>query len=266
MNDLGDVIHLTWEVRDLAGALADSTIVLNITLPDQTVAGPFTPTRASIGQYSYDYATTQAGGHVARAVGTAQPFAHTSVFDVEPAADISIVSLSNVKKQLTKTTTTDDDEIRSYILSATENIEATCGVCRIRSFTERATGSGTLVLTNRPVITLTTITPIYSWSPTVAVGEVDVHLETGVITRLNGWPFWGPYNVTYKAGRAIIPSSLRSAGMLIVQHLWESRRGLSSIPRYGGEEETVTLPGWGYAIPNRAAELMGAVPQLAGFA
>jgi hypothetical protein len=114
-------------------------------------------------------------------------------------------------------------------------------------------------------VSLTTITPVYSWSPAVAVGEVDVHLDTGVITRLNGWPFWGPYNVTYKAGRAVVQSSLRTAGMLIVQHLWDTRRGQSSNPRYGGDD-TVILPGWGYAIPNRAAELLGAVPQVAGFA
>jgi hypothetical protein len=265
MYDLGDVAHLTWEVRDLTGTLVDSTVAVNITLPDQTVTGPFSPTRDSLGKYSYDYTTVQAGRHAARATGTAAPFAHTSVFDVEPAADISIVSLADVKKQLTKTTTTDDDELRSYILSASENIEGTCGVCAVRSFTERATGSDALVLTNRPVVSLTTITPVYSWSPAVAVGEVDVHLDTGVITRLNGWPFWGPYNVTYKAGRAVVQSSLRTAGMLIVQHLWDTRRGQSSNSPYGGDD-TVILPGWGYAIPNRAAELLGAVPQVAGFA
>lgn len=264
MYDLGDVAHLTWEVRDLIGTLVDSTVAVNITLPDQTIAGPFTPTHDSLGKYSYDYTTVQAGRHVARATGTAAAFAHTSVFDVELAADISIVSLADVKTQINKTGTTNDDELRSYILSASESIEGTCGICAIRSFTERANGYDALVLTNRPVVSLTTITPVYSWSPAVAVGEVDIHLDTGVITRLNGWPFWGPYNVTYKAGRAVVQSSLRLAGMLIVQHLWDTRRGVTGVAP--GGDDTVTLPGWGYAIPNRAAELLGAVPQLAGFA
>jgi hypothetical protein len=267
MYDLNDVATLSVGVQDpLTLAYLDSTIAVNITLPDQSVVGPFTPTRDSLGHYHYDYTTVQAGRHVHRWTGTAVVFAHTGVFDVEPAADISIVSLADVKTQLNKTSTTNDDELRSYILSATENIEGTVGICAIRSFTERANGSDTLVLTNRPVVSLTTITPVYTWSPTIAVADVDTHLDTGVITHLNGWPFWGPYNVTYKAGRAVVQPSARLAGMLIVQHLWETRRGQSSNPRYGGEDDTVTLPGWGYAIPNRAAELLGALPQLAGFA
>jgi hypothetical protein len=267
MYDLGDVAHLTWEVRDLTGTLVDSTVAVNITLPDQTVAGPFSPTRDSLGKYSYDYTTVQAGRHAARATGTAAPFAHTSVFDVEPAVDISIVSLADVKKQLTKTTTTDDDELRSYILSASENIESTIGICAVRSFTERCypnTGSA-LILTNTPVVSLTSFTPVYSWDPALSTGDVTVNPANGVVTRIDGWAFYGPYNVTYKAGRAVVQSSLRLAGMLIVQHLWDTRRGQSSNSPYGGDD-MVVLPGWGYAIPNRAAELLGAVPQVAGFA
>lgn len=261
MYDLGDVAHLTWEVKDITGALAASTIAVNITLPDQTVAGPFTPANPSTGEYSYDYTTTQAGRHVVRATGTAATFAHTDVFDVEPAASIAIVSLASVKTQLSKkpTNTADDDELRGYLLSASENIESTCGPCAVRTFTERLYAtSGTrrsMWLSNVPVVSLTSMTPVYSWSIAInPATDVTVNLGSGEVTRLDAWPFIGDYDVAYKAGRVVIPSSLRTACSMIVQNLWDTRRGPVGVTP--GGDEMVTLPGWGYAIPSRAAELI----------
>lgn len=259
MIDLGDQRRLSIEVRDITGALTDSTVTLNITLPDQSVAGPFAPVHDSLGVYHYDYTTAQAGRHVSRWTGTGPVFAHTEVFDVEVAADISLVSLSAIKTQLSKTTTADDDELRSYLLSASENIEMMCGPCAVRSFTERlasTTGSRrSLWLSNLPVVSLTSLTPVFAWSIAVATTDVTVNLDSGEVVRLDAWAFIGDYDITYKAGRAVIPASLRLACSIITQHLWETRRGASSQPRYGAEG-TVTIPGWGYAIPNVAAQLI----------
>jgi len=236
-----------------------STIAVTITLPDQTPAGPFTPANPSLGEYSYDYTTTQAGRHVVRAVGTAAAFAHTDVFDVEPAASIALVSLASIKTQLGKTTNTADDELRGYLLSASENIESTCGPCAVRTFTERlyaTTGTRrSMWLSNTPVVSLTSMTPVYSWSIAInPATDVTVNLDTGEITRLDAWPFIGDYDVAYKAGRVVIPSSLRTACQIIVQHLWDTRRGGATVSFAG--DDTVTLAGWGYAIPSRAAELI----------
>ena len=265
MIDLGDQIRLTVTITDSTGAFADSTITLSITLPDQTTAGPFTPVHDSTGKYHYDYLTVQAGRHVAHWVGVDVAFAHTEVFDAEPAADISIVSLDDMKTQLRITGTADDDEIRSYILSASENIEGMVGACAVRSFTEQIGGGDGLALTAGPILSLTSIIPVYPWLMGIDVGDLTFNPDSGVVTTLSGIFFAGPYTVGYQAGRPVIPSSIRTACRLIVQHLWETKRGQSSVPQYGGEE-TVTLPGWGYAIPNRAAELLQRFPAAAGFA
>lgn len=70
--DLGDVVTLTCEVRDAAGALADAgAITCTITLPDHstTVA---THTHPSTGTYTADYQPTQLGAHLVvwRATGS----------------------------------------------------------------------------------------------------------------------------------------------------------------------------------------------------
>jgi hypothetical protein len=268
MIDLGDDKRISVEIRDSTLTLVDaSPLTLNLTLPDQTTVGPFTPTHDSTGKYHYDYTTVQAGRHAAKWSGSigSIPFTQTEIFNVE-TADISIVSLADVKTQLTKTSTTNDEDLRSWIMSASENIEKTQGICAIRTFTERIYGRWSFVLTNKPVVSITTFTPVYPWTPALAAADVTLDTTTGVVSRLDGWEFWGPYDVTYKAGRAVIPVSLRRACMLIVQHLWESRRaGNTATPSYA-EQDTVTLPGWGYAIPNQAAQLLDAVPQVAGFA
>ena len=49
MLDLGDVNRLNIRVTDSTGTLTNSTVTLNITLPDQTTVGPFTPTNDSTG-------------------------------------------------------------------------------------------------------------------------------------------------------------------------------------------------------------------------
>ena len=183
----------------------------------------------------------------------------TTVFDVEATADIAIVSLSDVKTQLGKRDTTNDDELRSYLLSASENIEAMCGPCAVRAFTERVTGRGRTAvwLSNTPVVSLTSLAPVYTWVTPLAVDDVTLDPDTGKITRVNRWcPFFGDYDVAYTAGRAVVPASMRLACMIIVQHLWDTRRGNIG-SRGPAADETVTLPGWGYAIPNRAAELIG---------
>jgi hypothetical protein len=261
MIDLGDVNRLSITVTDdsTPPALVDSTVALNITLPDQTVVGPFTPVHDSTGKYHYDYTTVQAGRHAARWTGTSVAFAHTDVFDVQPAADISIISLTDAKKQVGFKATDNDDELRGYLLSASENIESApgsaCGICAPRTFTDRLTGDDAFWLTKTPVLSLTSFTPVRSWaSPAVATSDVIVNKTTGEVTRVDATTFVGDYDITYVAGRAVIPPSIQTACRVVVQYLWATRRGPVTVQ--GGGMDTVVLPGWGYAIPNRAAQLL----------
>jgi hypothetical protein len=263
--DLGDAARFAVTITDSTGALVNSAaLMFTLTLPDQTTV-TLTPTNDSTGKYHVDYTTIAEGRHVGRWVSTSPVFSHTQIVDVEAAADISLVALDDVKKQLRNLTTTADDELRSYILSVTENIESTRGVCAPRSFTARVDGDNwSLVLPYTPVMTLTSLTAVYPWSPSVnAATDVLIDNVSGIVTKKDGWQFYGPYTAVWTAGRSKIPASLRQACLLIVQYLWDTRR--AGVGPQAGGQDVVQLPGWKYPIPPRAAWLLESAPQVMGF-
>ena len=51
-----------------------------------------------------------------------------------------------------------------------------------------------------------------------------------------------------------VPAAFNSFARIVLQHLWSSQRGSASLPM--GGSELVTVPGFGFAIPNMAAELL----------
>jgi hypothetical protein len=67
---------------------------------------------------------------------------------------------------------------------------------------------------------------------------------------------------TYQAGYTTVPANIRLGALIIVQHLWETQRGMMGV-QLGGDGETY-VTGRGFAIPRRAIELLG--PQLPGVA
>ena len=61
--------------------------------------------------------------------------------------------------------------------------------------------------------------------------------------------------VTYVAGWGVsVPAAFNSFGRIVLQHLWDTQRGPAAMPMGGGD--MVTVPGFGFAIPNAAAELL----------
>ena len=66
----------------------------------------------------------------------------------------------------------------------------------------------------------------------------------------------GAWTVKVAADASPVPEELALATLIIAAHLWETQRGTSARPQAfpGGGEERPS--GMGYAIPNRAAELM----------
>jgi hypothetical protein len=85
----------------------------------------------------------------------------------------------------------------------------------------------------------------------------------GTVRRKLGWPFYGPYftwlpamTITYVAGwGTAVPAAFGVAARIILQHLWEAQHGPSARPSIG-VADVVQPPGFGFAIPNRAAELL----------
>ena len=121
-------------------------------------------------------------------------------------------------------------------------------------------GSGyrTLTVRYRPLVSVVSIADVVDNVP-LSLSDLDVDGVTGIIRRKLQLPFWsrGPfYLVTYTAGLGTaVPAFVNEAAALIIQHLWETQRGGAPVA-FGGPEPTVTLPGWGFGIPPRAAELL----------
>ena len=71
--------------------------------------------------------------------------------------------------------------------------------------------------------------------------------------------------VVYVAGWGVsVPAAFGSFARIVLAHLWTTQRGPAALPMGGGD--MVQVPGFSYAIPNRAAELLngsqGGVPFL----
>jgi hypothetical protein len=259
--DLGAIVPLGTTVKDSAGTLANAgSMAVTITLPDATSATvtPVAPT--STGVYAYDYATVQAGRHSVRWVATGvNAGAYTDSFDVRESVPPGILSLADAKKHLNKTSTTDDDEIRSWVESITAGIEGLCGPVIVRTVTERHDGRRVpfICLRHTPILSVTSVVAILTGGTTYTVADLDIDTETGVVQRKDGGTLTGPLRVTYSAGRRIVPAAISSAARIILQHLWRTQQGPGR-PQMGTGDFDVTEPiaGFGYAIPNRALQLL----------
>lgn len=273
--DLGDVYRLTYRNTAPDGTLANAASVSGtITLPDGTssVFGPITPT--TLGIYTYDYTPTQVGRHVARWAATGTNAGATSeAFDVRPGDPGYLFSLADAKRALNMdlTDTTNDEELRSLVEAVTNAVESYVGQIVVRrTITEqfsvgprwrypqametRLTAAYKLVLRRTPVVAMTSIVrPIDGVTWTAS----DVALTdpaAGVVISLRD-PFWGDLTATYIAGYPLIPANMIEGAKIILRHLWQTQQapGMGS-SMFGGDQQPV---GMSYAIPNRAAELLG---------
>jgi hypothetical protein len=285
--DLGDVVPLTVEIRDASGALANAggTVTLTIGLPDGTSSTPAF-TNPSVGRYQCDYSPTMAGRHTVRWVATGtNTSSYSDVFDVRPASPGYIVSLSDVRAFLNKSTV-DDETLRGYIEAATvvienwrnEKIVRSTVVDRISTFrgvntmTRNTRGYEAgyqaggamrqLTLSTGPVLAISSVARAdgsYAWD----TAALDVDLNAGTITVNYGPLFFGLIVVTYVAGYSIIPANYTLAAKIIIEHLWQLQRQPSITPAganlFGNDDSSVIIP-MGFAVPARAAELLGGRP------
>ena len=165
------------------------------------------------------------------------------------------------------TTTTSDNELLSWIATIESSMEAFTGGPLInRSVTERVeitSGYTVLTVRQRPLVSLVSVVSASSGQALTITDMTDIDTNAGTIRRALGIPFIGPYftwlpifTVTYIAGwGTAVPAAFNSAARIILAHLWQTQRGAAPQPLMGGEE-TVMMPGFGYAIPNRALELL----------
>jgi hypothetical protein len=289
---LNQPIRLSTTVKDVTGTLVNATtltLLVKIAVVDGTTSTTGTyasPTNDSTGAYHQDIPVTDlaTAGHyqftwTATGTGAGVSFGEFDVFDpFEP----SVLPLADAKDALNipQATTVNDSEIAAFVATIETCMERyTGGPLVNRTITaERAvldSAYTVLLVRQRPLVSVTSIVAVSSGQALDISAGLDIDANAGTIRRKLGWPFYGPYftwlpamAVTYVAGWGTsVPAAFGTAARIILQNLWETQHGPSARPSMGGmSSEMVTLPGFGFAIPNQAAELLngsqGGIPFL----
>jgi hypothetical protein len=274
----GQPVRLSTTVKDVTGALVDAgalTLLVKTAAIDGTwtTTGTYTtPAHDSTGTYHQDIPTTDltTTGHyqyswTSTGTGAGVSFGEFDVFD---PFETAVLPLQDAKDQLNipASNTGSDTEIASYIATIESALKRfTGGPLVNRSVTERSemmSNQTVIPVRQRPLVSVTSITSVTGGAIDIS-GGLDLDVNAGLIRRPLGYPFYGPFfqwlptvNVTYVAGWGVsVPPAFNSAARIILQHLWWTQRGPSlQGPLAGGAD--VILPGFGFAIPNAAAELL----------
>jgi hypothetical protein len=266
--DLGDMVTVGVNIKNAAGTLtAPSTVVCTITLPDATTTTP-TVTTVATGQYSVDYLPTQVGRHLVRWVSTSPTTSYTDTFEVNDPAEAYIVSLADVKAYLNITSSSSDDELRQFILEATEIAERLVNQkLRQKTFTETYTAiESSVTLINQPLVSISSLTE-NGVSLTEGV-DYFVNYRAGILYRGDTTMrrFWrqgvNNISITYKAGKTDPSPTEQLLVKEIVRHLWRTQRGASPMGM-GGQDDFV--PGGNNIITYRIQELADLI-NIPGFA
>lgn len=251
---------------DTGTAVNPATIKLTVQKPDGTTQDYTTPTNIGTGLYYQRVPKTDLTqlGHYQYVWTTTSPdgVSPPSGFEINDPFEVTVLSLQDAKDMLSipQSSTTDDAEILRKIASIEVDIEKATGgpvVTRQISNERLRVGNGyrTLTVRYRPLVSVISIADVAN-GVAISLSDLDVDYATGVIRRKLQLPFWswGPfYLVTYTAGLGTaVPPSIAEAAAIILDHLWTTQRGNAAATFAG--QDTVTPPGWGYAIPNMAAE------------
>jgi hypothetical protein len=290
--DLGAAVppgDLQFVVTDDGGNPVDASPdppVLTITLPDATTATPAV-TQQGTGTYvpASHFLTTQAGHHLwAWTVAGEWPGAYVDSFEVRPSPDPTIISLAEARDILKMgSDTSRDGVIRAYSQAITEWIEYTVGPVVTRQVTETVRSQGRVMILGKPPVRtdlgtalnnpdrrdgstsngLVSVTPLMTYGFMYDLDQLLV-TESGEVRHYAGFPFfysgdpYPQYEVVYWAGRKVIPWGIYEAHKIALKHVWAVERGSASgaagAATYGESETTVT--GYGFAVPNRAIELL----------
>lgn len=259
--DLGGTVRLAAECRAPDGSPATaSTAVVTVTLPDGTTSAPAVEETGSAGAYRADYVTVAAGRHAVRWVFTGPAAAYTDVFDVRAEAPPAILSLADAKAHLNITSARDDTEIRFWNEAATRAVESFTGPVVARQVVEdhNERESRAIALRHTPVLTVTAVEALCTGGVDYDAAALVLDQATGVVSRRDGGRLLGPLRITYSAGRTTIPENITAAARIILEHLWRTQRPTRGGLAGGGDDYSVTepIPGLGYAVPNRALQLL----------
>ncbi len=243
MYDLGATVPIRFDVRDVAGELADAeTVTLAIRLPSGDLVDPapqVTNPPATQGSYVYDHVAGASGLHRIRWTSTNPTRAFADVFNVVDPDWPVIVGLSETKQHLNidPADTSRDDELRGFIASASAVVEDIVGTVARRTVVETCTGgSRVLRLATPPVIS---IGQVLTDGRLVDAGDYSYAQSGLLVHRWADWPA-GLRNieVTYTAGRLAVLPNVLDGTMELIRVNWRPQQGGNYGPfDLGGEDD-----------------------------
>lgn len=166
---------------------------------------------------------------------------------------MAFATLAEFKTQLNfpASDTSKDTELQLYLDAADKRTAQIVGQSSSASHTERVFSSCNRLRTSyRPVTALTSVTAVES-ALAVNLADLVIEHDLGIVRRINGWYFDGWYDLVYTAGYSSIQPNHKLANLIIAQHLWQLQNGRGRPT--SGEDIGIGL---GFAIPNRAMELL----------
>lgn len=173
---------------------------------------------------------------------------------------MSIITLDDARASL-KIDDSDgsvDDELQRYVDAITAVVEGHVGeVIEQRTVTERIRlrrGASQFALRYVPVISLTSLTSLLGHAWPLTGMDVD---PSGTVEVFRGEAPAGTAIAVYEAGYVTVPENYKRGAIIILQHIWESQRGVGDV--FGGvvgEEERLNRS-WMYDIPRKALEWLG---------
>jgi hypothetical protein len=173
---------------------------------------------------------------------------------------VSLPTLADLKVESNIPNTGSDDELQTKLDQAVALVTGLIGPVDSPlpvTETHYNVSSDVLVLRKMPVASLTAVSSRYGATTTALVlGDYELDAETGVVRRADGGRFSGTYTVTYAAGYDDLPPDVSGAIVLIAAHLWGTQlRPELALQDPNALTDTASF-GRGYAIPNRAQELL----------
>lgn len=260
---VGTPVRVATTVKDLGGTATDQAPTVAVYDPDGTAVfpAPTVESTGTMGGYRADV-TPDAAGIWTYVWSVSGYVCHPTAdqFTVRTAPRALVASLDELKDQINRgrSNTADDDELRTYLMAATEVVEYKLdGPIVPTTYTERhRVGGDRIVPRKRPLISVTSLTPYQGTALDPSAYTADTDTDTVILRSL--WP--GEYVLVYRAGPAELRESYKLAGLIIAQHLWRTQHGGGG--RQLPAEEVTMVPGFSFAVPLRAIELLqsGMIP------
>jgi hypothetical protein len=242
------------------------TLKLTVKKPDGATQDYTTPSHDGVGLYHQVVPAadlTQIGGYLYwwTATGAGAGVSEAESFDVADPAALQLVSRGEAKAHLQIKSSSHDTLLDDWIVGITGAVEEyKHEVIVPRAVTDEIEiypvgWRQKFRVWSAPVISLTTIV---SWDGLTTWNAADMRVSpSGVVRVMNGPWVFGLVDVTYQAGYAKIPERFKQGGLVTLQHLWETQRGVGDVRAAATGPEDVYDRRLAFTIPERAKEWLG---------